>query len=639
MDSPSVATPPQQSPAFLGLAYELQKSKEFILDFVERSDEWRQPYLDVFDELWQNYLVTFDGVRGGKKMIWSESTAIPRPAQDTRRYGARLKDPESHQIVETLAAQALGIIFNPRDYLKAVPVGMDDPAKATMLSRVIMSVLEGPGVYRTLYQGFKDSFIFGTSILEVGWEDATRAQVSKQPVLGPMGMPMGSQLGITQQRYRFGPSIKYRDGYDFYPDPGGSRIHEDMDGVAIRFRISFAKARDLVGLGVYDQATTERAIQIASNRPEHSGKGGDRHPEQDDNTRRIPKDVGQLEGFEYWGDVPWQPSDGARNRVMTLLEGELVRSHINPYIDGGIPFKEIVVNPIGGRFYGLSPIWAIRYLQDSADNLLMSLNDAVDLAVNIPLLVGGGFAGNRERLKMRAPKDIIDCADPKAVAPVPVDIASIGLASQDLMRRKMNAREASGASNPIQAIPSSGDQTATESSLLARFGTQRISLIAQIFERDVLPWVGRMALSRLRQFGPPEFIAVLNGEQLRVPLEAIDVEADIRFVGSMDAMSELQKATNYEKGMTVLGNPDMLMLYPEYMARYMRDVLKFEDAERIVAQAIQSNQVKMLMEQMAAMAGQSEQAQAKGQPSPPKQKEENFGTQAGQTERQGEAVA
>lgn len=663
MDSPSVALAPQTQPLPLGqsvpeppspdltsnfqFGMELTKTKDFMLDFFERSDNYRQDFLQECDELWSNYLVTFEGsYAGGKRYIWNDSV-LPRPSIRQRQgYGARLKDPETHQVIETLASQALDILFGPRDYLKAVPVGSDDPEKARLIGRIIMATLESPGVYRTLYQIFKDSFIFGTSVVEIGWDTATQAQVTKKPVLGPMGMPAGSQLTIDPQHiYKFGASVKQRSIYDIYPDPGGTRIQEDMDCVGIRFQLSFAKARQLASQGVYDPSAVERAIRIAGTRDSSNSKRGARHPEEEHRQRSVPKEVGVIDALEIWGAVPFKPADGAYNRVCTLLEEELVRTHINPYIDGCIPFKEVVVNPLSNRFYGLSVASVIRFLQDSADSLLMASNDAVQLAINMPLLMGGAFGGDPKRLRNRAPLDIIPCVNAEAVAPVPVDTSILGFAQTYYEGLKMKMREAGGATNPMQAIPTSDRQTATESSLLARFGTQRIETIVQIFERDVFPWIGRTIHSRNRQYAPPQFLTILNGDQTLVNLDMIDLEADVRFVGSLDAMSDLQRATNYEKGMNILSNPDLLMLYPQYIARYFRDVLKFEDAEQIVLQAIKNNQMKMIMEMAAQGAqanAQQEQAQAKAsgrQGSPPKQKEEDMGSQAGQTERAGEAIS
>lgn len=151
-----------------------------------------------------------------------------------------------------------------------------------------------------------------------------------------------------------------------------------MVGVAKRFRITRAHARELAQQGVYDANTTELVVRRSNKTSETSKSGSDsRFPGE---TRSVPRDTGYLEGFEYWGQVPYATADGADNRVITVLEGEVVRDSINPYFDGGIPFKEIVVNPIAGRFYGLGPAEVIRFLQDEADHRLMTVNDAMDMA-------------------------------------------------------------------------------------------------------------------------------------------------------------------------------------------------------------------------------------------------------------------
>jgi hypothetical protein len=607
----------------------LEKGDEqrYILDFIERSDKFRQPYMEIFDEVLDNYLVTFEGARSRTmQLAWNWKNSPMGGFSPTRSRRARLKDPETHQIVETLAAQTLGIIFGPRDYLQAVPIGSDDPEKARLIARVLMSVLEGPGVYRTLYQIFKDSFIFGTAIIEIGWDRRTQLQ--------------NSPMGPTPVTYKDEPLIRGVDIYDFYPDPSGTRIQQDMIGAAKRFRISKAQVLELSRPGpngeppVYDYAAVSRIIDMGRTRPDET-KGNVRFNQGVD---LVSQETGMFNGFEYYGNVPWNPQDGARNRFLTMLEGEVVRSSMNPMFDGQIPLKEVVVNPLVGRFYGLSPCEVIRFLQDSADNMLMVGNDAADMAAHAPLLVGSSFGGNPEQLRKRAPLDTIACNNPEAVMPVPVDLNALQFAMNDMMRRKMEMREASGATNPMQAIAGGDRQTATESSLLARYASQRVEMMAKIFEREDFPWIGRTLHSRIRQFAPPYFIATLQGEQFPVSLDQIDIEADVRFIGSLDSMTEMQKATNYEKGFPILSNPDLVMMFPDYCTRYLRDILKFPDAERIVAQAGQTYAMRMIAEQMQMVMGVQANPTKKAS-SATKQREENMGGAGGAAERGGEAIS
>ncbi|MHA2069132.1 MAG: portal protein, partial [Candidatus Thorarchaeota archaeon] len=426
---------------------EREDESRFVMNCVQRSDEFRDPFLDVMEELLANYMVTFD-VNARNDLPWPRRTVTgPRnvPSPRNLRGSSSLKDSETHQIVETLASQSLGLVFDSPEIIMAQPIGADDPEKARLLSRLLTAVFRQPNMFRTFYQAFKDSFVLGTAILEMGWEQDSRAQVT-------------ANGGVEQVEYKNNFSMRPVDIFDFYPDPSGTRIQHDMEWCVKRFRISKPEASRLARKGVYNVERTRRAIDKGSKTIPSDAHGDSRY-EKD--LAQVPDEYGIVEGFEFWGRTPLKHGDGANNRVITILEGENVRSSINPFIDGNIPFKEIVVNPMTGRFYGLSPSEVVRFQQDQADAMMMMITDVTNSAAKGPLLVGGGFGGNMNRLHQRGLLDLIECANPDMVKPIPVDSNAVQLAMQEWNRRKQTMREASGAANPLQAVSESGRQTAT----------------------------------------------------------------------------------------------------------------------------------------------------------------------------------
>lgn len=609
---------------------EAADERDFVYEFVDASDALRSSFVDVWDEILDNYFVTpfgesdkfiFPNIGSGKVAPYYA------PSQARR---ATLKDPETHQVVESLVAQGLGLIFSSQEYIQVIPVGADDVEKARLLQRLITAALEQPGNFRTFYQLFKDSFLLGTAIVQIGWDTRSRTQMVKKPQFDDLGLMVGYGLEPQEVVYRDAPLIELVDIYDFYADPSGTRIQRDMSGVTKRFRITPQTARDLAGAGVYNRGAVERVLRRGQEKGSASeARGGPRR--FDDLSRDTAKGLRPLTGFEYWGRVPYRTSDGATNRVVTVLEGEVVRSHINPFIDGAIPFKEVVVNPVSGRFYGLSPAEVIRYLQDSADNMLMVANDAADLMTRMPLLVGAGFGGDPLRLKARKFGDVIPCANADTVKPVPVDFGALKIAVEELTRRKTSMREAAGVTDPMQSIPSSDRKTATEISELVRLASQRVELMAKLIEREDLPWIGRTLHARLRQFlDEAGALTTLNGEPLRVPFDAIDFDADVRFVGSQQATSKFQQTQSLSQALTILGtNPQVAAMYPDLVERLLES-MGIPDAEAIVkqAQAIASAQ-------MMAAAGGGPGGGAGGAAPPRRPAEQPLGTETGAAEREG----
>ena len=613
--------PTSTIPADLSLLLSLAQradERDFVMEFVDRSDEAKGDLPDVWDEILDNYFVTpFQGAKGSgrsERQLYGNVAVTGLPFRGvTNRSGAVLKDPETHQIIEALTAQVLGLIFSGREYLQVTPVGADDPEKARLLQRLLTAVLEQPGNFRTFYQLFKDSFILGTSVVQIGWDSRSRQQLQPRAEFDDLGLLVGYGLSPQDVVYRDAPLIESVDLYDFYPDPQGTRIHRDMVGVAKRFRMTPTQAREFARAGIYDKEAVERAIKARPSRTTEGGKWRDvigGAPRRD-----LPATVSGFEpliGFEYWGRVPYKPSDGHTNRVITLLEGEIVRSHINPFIDGGVPFKEIVVNPVAGRFYGFSPAEAVRFIQDSVDHFLMAANDAADLMTKPALLVGRTFAGDTERLKQRRFNDMIPCADADAVKTVPNDLSALSIALQEYVRNKTTMREATGAANPLQALAAGDRQTAAEVSQIVRYASQRGELMAQLIEREDFPWIGRTLHQRMRQYLPEsDLLVTLNGEPLRVPFEAVQMDADVRFVGTRQAQSKFQRIVSLREALNVLGtNPQVALAFPQLVERYL-ETLDIPDAAVMVQQAQQFLGLQM------ALAGAAKTGKSGGGGRPP----------------------
>lgn len=631
--------------------HERNKQREFVLDFIERSNRLRQQFVDVWDEVLENYLVVPFG-SGARTGMWFPPHIPDAPSRYRMDSGddlPRLKDPETHQIIESLTGQAMGLLMGAPGYITAAPIGQDDPEKGRMIARLLMAMLEIPGVYRTHYQLFKNAFLFGTSVMEIGWQTLTRDQIIQVPKMdpvsgrvlaGPDGKPIWD-VGTAEVVWKNAPLQREVLLWDFYPDPSGTRIQEDMSGVAKRFRMSKTAGLRLGNAGVYDEAKVREGLRrFESAEKSEAGKSAGVEGPFPNMAREVPSQLGSIGGFEYWGEIPWRPRgrDDSTNRVITLWADEIVRTHINPFTDGMKPFKEVVINPIAGRFYGLSPAEVVRFLQDTADNLLMLLTDAANQAVRAPLLMGNAFGGDVRRLKARKLRDIIPCANPDAVKPLEQDLNVLQLCGNILLQRKLMMREGSGATNPLQAIPTNDRKSATEASELVRMASQKVENMVQLIEREDYPWIGRILHSRLRQFAEDDgYIASLSGEMFEATLDQINVDADIRFVGSRQTSSKFQRSVQFREAFSVV-NSEAILTIPEVVEQYLRDVLDFPNAKQIVLAAIQRIMGLRTLEAVGKSGG-GEAQQGSAAKVPPKKGGETGGSPASEAERGGEQRA
>ncbi len=575
----------------------------FVLDCVEKSSSHRAPFKDVWEESLQNYLVAPTNTREAIPRIGNLSTSTATSLRSGPRVQSKLKNPKTNEIIDTMAAQGIALLMPNMDYIQAIPIGFDDPDKARYLSRLLMGILTAPGVYKTHFTTFKDAFIFGTAILEIGWETKSRLQRVKNPKIDKkMGVITGWQYENAEVVYRDAPLIRQVDIFDFYPDPSGTRIHEDMVWVVKRFRITRQQALAMAEAGIYSKEETRLATRSKGTNDQRSDVDK-RFPEMETDTH---EDYGMVTGFEFWGEVPWKPADGARNRVITILNGQHVRSSINPFIDGEIPFKEVILNPIAGRFYGLAPAEVIRYLQDAADTFLMGTTDSMSRSIKDVLLVGSGFQGDPSRLQRRIPGDVIPCGNPEAIKPLETNLNALQMGAQQMLQLEHQMTTTTGVSSPLTAANVGDRATATQISEITRISSQRVELMVQFVERDDYPWIGRTLHSRIKQFLDTERQAVLAGERFPVTLDDVDFDADIRFVGSRQAQSKFQTAVQMREALKVLSDPNLVRLQPDLITRYLRDGLDIKDAEEIVKKALatatQMQQEQMMMEQQQQSA-------------------------------------
>ncbi len=579
--------------------------RDFVLECVERADVKKQKFVPIWDEVLENFFLT--SPKGhAEDFPFGFSSAQLGGHAPPGRSPQLLRDPETHQVVENLAIQTTRLVLGAPRYMNARPLGTVGPGAADRLTDVMHSVNAVPGRYRTFLELIKESFLLGTGVAEIPFERLTRQQLVRRPVTR-RGFVTGFKDGAEEVVFRRGPGLRIIDLYDLWVDPHGTRINDDMLYVVKRFTTTAHQARALAKGGTYDKEAVERAISIA-------GQKGGKTDAKDGTAKRFEKfdqvnRYGGMSGFECWAEVPYKSSDGARNRVITLLEGEVVRSHINPYLDGMIPMVEFVTNPIMGRFYGMSPGEVVRFLQDATNHFLMAMTDAANMAIRSPLLVGHAFQGDLDRLQNRGPLDNIPCASPDAVKPLQTDLNTLQYAGLHYLQRINRIREATGATpGGVQPISPSGEQTATQFRGVAELATERVSFMANLLERDAMPKVSRFFHSRLKQYMPEAGqISQLGNKQFVFRPQDINFDAEFEYTGSTTGRSAGEKfQTTSAAIQALMANPDAILVVPELVIRQLRDGLQIGDAEEIVLEA-----QKRIVELRKA------QAEAKPQGSPP----------------------
>lgn len=538
-----------------------KQSYEFVMGFVAASDEYRQQYIDRWREVVANFMV---------EPQYGEFGSGTTPYRQGRIYTARrhqvvLKDPETHKIVMTYASKLVRTLFGSRDreYIKAKPRGWEDAAgKAQTVSRLLRYNFALPGHFRTFVEAVVDMLLFGTSIIESPWKYQEREILARS---------VTSELGVEteeSQRMRIpvydDPCLAVVDVMDFYPDPTHYRM-QDMAGCAKRFRMNSIEAK---ATGQFKQDAVSRAIGNIGKESIQEHRDSFRAGIDQPRTDSIKSQFKDMIGYEYWGDVPWEDDQGSTRRVITVLNNVVVRDDPWPLSDYALPFHTFIINPVQGRFYGISPAEVIRYDQDFADALKVLLAEAVIRSVHPPIAYDPDAMQDEPGViaKLQTWKaDAILAArgGPNAVGTLQYRFdANSGFGM--LAGLKSSMQEGSGALGAIQGESGPDREAATVGAFRIQGALDRPELAAMVLENECLPPLGESLLRRYQQFLDTQGLTRRIGEDPPgVWIGDIMGDFDVEFVGSRMEMSRQEKLQSYDRLVALASAiPPLMMQIP-----------------------------------------------------------------------------
>src|SRR3972149_158123 len=261
-----------------------------------------------------------------------------------------------------------------------------------------------------------------------------------------------------------------------------------------------------------------------------------------------------------FGETPSLPGDGFRRRRMTVLNGVLVESRKNPFrMKRRIPMFDFVLNPIAGRWRGVSPAQAARFKQSFLDALLMGLGAAIVRASSPPFLLKQGSGINEDDLlafrwdrPLRSTHDLDRVLKQIPYAPpIQPTMELYAMLTQQIRRQ-------SAASDPVQGLGfGSKRMSATETQFLGRQSLTRPEMTSAFLELDKLPALGKGLWELNRQFlTSPEDIAERVPAKLAdaATLENLHTDRDLRFVGSRKMQTKQMRLQALMQILNVVGS-------------------------------------------------------------------------------------
>jgi hypothetical protein len=564
--------------------FDIDGKANFVMGVVRQAEMARDDYLPRWEENWTNYLVM---PRGEVRLSGRTDDPLSRANMFPRRAGhAQLKDPESHQIVESLLAETMTQLFPEDGYVKARPTGGEDFRLAQGANKIIENALGIPRHQRILYQWLKDAFVVGTGIAFGDWDFEEDFEIVRtiSEVAGFSVSTFARVLTTIRDDVR----LDNVDATDFYPVPGADNF-DDLKGAARRVELFgpdlIRELEDSVEAdGWRPKDEVQEAIDLGFEGVENTQETYRVGLDRDESDAPMPE-FKPVVGYEYWGEVPWEGTDddtienGSRRRRVLIVNGKMVREQDWPLKRGRLPFFDITINPISGRLWGLSPLEVIRFDQDFADVLKQMLAKAVVKSVNPPHVINvhqgvspAKTAAFREDVPITVEGDVRTAF---AQAPYAPPIQQADAIYNGIVKPQM--REAAGSQGGVQGQGIGTKRfSASEAQNVFRAQFARPNMIAQFIEKVSLPPLGAFILDQYAlNIEDNATLRSRFGEDFEVDLTELQKKHNVRFVGGRREHDRLSKASAMERALAVIQQiPEIRAQIPwqEFLKLYMKAI-------------------------------------------------------------------
>lgn len=577
----------------------------FLSGSDNQKKEWRSGDIEVLE----NYLTL---PYGNSQTDSERSLYYSSPTQYAGQYTNALKDSETNGVIETLLAKCLLGTIGKRGFCQAVSVGREDAFAGDVVSRLIQRTYRLRGNFRAKYTQMKDAFLWGAGVNAPSWIFRETMSWKKISMIDPWTgerMYDWQLLPVTMQD---DVALLNVDIDDFFPDPGNDEIRT-MLGAARRYFIPAYRAFELAeetgpgGERRWDPDAVDRAVM--SGPSDKSSKEDYWRAAKDRPTNRFMlDDYRPLVAYEWWGETPYLHEDGVRRRRITVLNNELVESTPSPVrFTQTVPFYDMVVNPIQGRWRGVSPGQIMRFTQSFLDAMLICLADAAIRKANPPII----YDYNDQELDVQSLEDFrgpIKAGSVKSVSAIDYN-PNMQEGFQTYYGVKEIARQQTGASSALQEGSLGSKRfSASESRMAMKQIIDRPQVIMELFERESYPAESHATLNLYQDnlMGDEELARRIGESNMhlgrRPSLEDIEGDFDVEFVGSSMFESDEMKLEAIERAMqTAASIPGAAAMFP--WAPVFVEQLETMGLKKIAALVADPNGVEDYVMQMMAQQG------------------------------------
>jgi hypothetical protein len=541
---------------------------DYVVNNFKRAKTAREPREALWLELYQ---------------LYNSYTAKEKPD------GSNLFIPYVFSIIETVVPRIMAGLFSARPWLGILPLRSDMVRNAKALENLLdYQLTQKMGFFSVAASWIKETCIYGTGILKVGWEYKEEEVTVTKPLVEIFGIPLGSQPVKETKVTVDDPYVEHIDLWDFFVDPDA----KDIDSAKYCIHRSYPTIEELEQKaedGLYKNIDeVKKAIATSEEQ-----RGRDERLSSIGMQSNPLRREDEIVLIEYWED----------DRVIGVVNDSiLVRNDENPFYHRKKPFLRLVDIFVPHEFYGKGEVEIARDMQYELNSLRNARMDNVNLLINRMWKVLRGADIDLKQLRSRA-GGIIEVDDMNDIEELTfTDIASSSYMEDSRIREDMD--RAVGVFDYTRGETTDRRETATTASILSQSADERFKLKVRLMEDTGLRRLGQLLVALNQQFLTSERAVRILGTE---GMEFINVSPQ-DIIGQYDVMplgTTIEPVVNKQARLDNLINMYNLMKDSPYIdhVQLLKRILEGADIKDVENIVIDSQEALM----RKLMGGMTEQ--------------------------------
>ena len=493
---------------------------------------------------------------------------------------------ETLAAVESIVAQEVRAVFSDPNFVLFLPGEPTDEVKVKLLQNAMIHYLNRMHWKSKFIQLDRTKVKYGTCFAEVSWKFAEGLKFKRDPLTG-----MHASIKSTLRDH---PSVDYIDTLDIAMDPGKYDI-EEMDWFIIRKRKNWDAIKNNERLTLYS------SVQVDKIPKKNTGKNfeylGNRQQKMQASGINYSFFSGQpYEILKYWGLVPrwWvdEKIDIQSDEANTMVSGVIevvtpdkitLRLARNPYHHQEIPVVMAKHIGIDDEAWGMGACEIAEKLQQELNDKRNQLLDRTT-EDNFPALIENRAANIGEIKKTPYYRIKSNLSGEQALSPLKTggDFSAVVVMEQ---RVKEDIRHKTGATDPVQGIPSNKESTAFEFAGLKQSGSARIDVSTMDMGDTFLKRLYTLIYKLIQQYVDKDtMISIVGKSGIKwEKLTPTDVEVDADVIAKIP--TDIDNRIIIRNQMIQF----LAQVYPLYprvnvakIVRKIYDLFGFEDGEEVV---------------------------------------------------------